>query len=79
MPRVYAGRLSRSPAAGARMTEQKGTIEWLSSVGAWLVPETGEDVEEADLDRQGRCVSAPSERPRRQQRNEQKPQAARPH
>jgi hypothetical protein len=76
MPRVYTGSLSRST-AGERTTAQKGTIQWLSNMGAWLMPETGEDVDDANLDGQGRCVSAASEQPRGRRRKEQKPQAAR--
>jgi hypothetical protein len=54
MVRVYLGRFWSAPDRGAPVTAQKGTIQWVSSVGAWIIPETGEDVPEAEIDAMGR-------------------------
>jgi hypothetical protein len=59
MPRVYSGSLGTAADAHARVTAQKGTIQWVSSVGALIIPETGEDVPEDDLDNGGRYIPAP--------------------
>lgn len=56
MARVYLGRLWDVAAGQAPVTTQKGTIEWVSSVGGFILPETGEDVPTADLDNRG-CYS----------------------
>jgi hypothetical protein len=60
MTRVYLGSLGSGADAGARVTEQKGTIQWVSSVGGFIMPETGEDVPEAELDGRGRYLPAPT-------------------
>jgi hypothetical protein len=54
MVRVYQGRFWSTPLSGAPVTAWKGTIQWVSSVGAWIIPETGEDVPEANIDSAGR-------------------------
>jgi hypothetical protein len=46
----------------APVTAQKGTIQWVSSVGGFILPETGEDVPEAALDRLG-CYVPEAGRP----------------
>jgi len=60
MVRVYLGRFWSAPRSGAPVTAQKGTIQWVSSVGAWIIPETGEDVPETDIDVSGRYVALES-------------------
>ena len=60
MARVYLGRLWSVAAGQALVTEQKGTIQWVSSVGGFILPETVEDVPEADLDMGGCYVRAAS-------------------
>ena len=57
MVRVYQGRYWSTPRSEAPVTAQKGTIQWVSSVGAWIIPETGEDVPEADIDTAGRYMA----------------------
>ena len=62
MARVYLGRLWDVADGQAPVTPQKGTIQWVSSVGGFILPETGEDVPADELDPNGcyrPCVSPP--------------------
>jgi hypothetical protein len=53
MARVYLGKLWNVAAGQPRLTSQKGTIQWVSSVGGFILPETGEEVPADDLDISG--------------------------
>jgi hypothetical protein len=53
MARVYLGKLWNAADGEPPVTAQKGTIQWVSSVGGFILPETGEDVPADELDPNG--------------------------
>jgi hypothetical protein len=53
MARVYLGKLWNIAEGETPLTAQKGTIQWVSSIGGFILPETGEDVPADELDPSG--------------------------
>ncbi len=61
MARVYLGVVWNGPDRPTILTGFKGTIEWVSTIGGSILPETGEDVPDTLVDGQGRCLARPAE------------------
>ena len=56
MVTVYHARIKDSSRAEMTVTAHKRTVEAIKALGAELIPETKEEVSEAEIDGQGRYV-----------------------
>jgi hypothetical protein len=56
MVMVYRARLRDSASPHMTTTQHKGTSEWVEMIGGEIIPSTGEEVDESELDDEGRYL-----------------------
>jgi hypothetical protein len=56
MVMVYKARVKDSSRGEMTETRHKGTVDWITRIGGEKIDSTGEDVNEAELDDQGRYL-----------------------